>query len=121
MMCAGRGAGHRGQHGSRSDEQVARRSAAEERDRIAPSTVGAYKIGKRRVARPRVETLRKLARGLGVPPERLFAAAGLLEPEARPGADERLLVELYRRLPTKADREQALDTLRAHVRSASRR
>lgn len=73
------------------------------------STVGAYHSGAISGARPREETLRKLAVGLGIPAADLLEAAGIgVE-------DDRAMLVLFRQLPTDADRKQALTTLRAHV------
>jgi len=79
------------------------------------STVGAYHSGAISGDRPREETLRKLAKGLGIPASDLLDAAGIgVE-------DDRAMLILFRQLPTAGDRKQALTTLRAHVTAARAR
>jgi transcriptional regulator with XRE-family HTH domain len=95
-------------------EQVARKGG------VSIGTVSAYKLGVRG-RRPDRETLRRLATGLGLPVDALFAAAGLIEPGADETSQERVVLSLWRELPTPADREQALATLRVHVNAARKR
>lgn len=90
-------------------DTIARRSG------LSIGTVGNYHSGLTTGERPRPETLRKLAQGLGIPVEDLFEAAGI-------GVQARqMMVRLFEQLPTDADREQALATLRAHVTATRRR
>lgn len=92
-------------------ESVSRRSG------IPVSSLNAYRRGQITGERTSPARLEQLALALGLNMENLAEAVGV----AMTKSDEMTMMKLFRRLPSNADKAQAVETLRVHVKYARAR